>query len=275
MNSVMDDSPYLRSHGFLANVKRPVMVAHRGASGEYPENTIPSFEAALESGADVLEMDARLTADNEVVLVHDRDVGRTTDGEARVNELTLEEIKNLDAGYKFEREGSYPFRDKGIKVPALYEVMERFPGQEMVIEIKEFEDEEIVQKIAELIKHYGLDDKVLITSASDPLLQSFRDIMPSVPTCGGIRESLIFYLLAHMGAARWVEWAFDCLFVVPGFGMLTESFKIDARLAGLHIYVWTINDRDEMHTLLEDGVEGILTNYPAILAEVVTRGGFK
>jgi len=119
---------------------RQRIFAHRGASGAVPENTIEAFETALREGAEILELDVHGTRDGHVVVIHDATLERTTDGSGPVREHTLEEILRLDAGYRFESEpGEYPFRGKGLRIPTLADVLERFPDTPLNIEVKQLD----------------------------------------------------------------------------------------------------------------------------------------
>lgn len=266
----MVESDISRKKSLFAKQRKPIIIAHRGDSIYYPENTLIALETALYKGADALEMDVRVTSDRNVVLMHDRTVERTTDGKGKVEEMTLEEVKSLDAGYNFKFYNNYPFRGKGLEVPTLEEVLNTFPDQLLVLEIKE-NDLATVEEVAKLITQYEAENRVLVISFHDSALNMFRKLTPNVPTCGGVRESLIFYMLSHMGAARWVDWFFDCLVYIPGYAILTESLKKEAYLTGLHIYASTTNSQKEMWTMIEEGVEGILTDYPALLKKVIQK----
>lgn len=108
----------------------PVNFAHRGASGLAPENTLEAFRIGVEAGARGLELDAHMTLDGEVVVLHDPTVDRTTDGSGAVAEMPLADLRRLDAGYRFSPDGgsSYPYRGRGLRIPTLAEVYDEFPG---------------------------------------------------------------------------------------------------------------------------------------------------
>src|SRR5690348_13143818 len=116
---------------------RPV-IAHRGDSAHFPENTIPSFDRGLELGADAIEFDLRVSRDGEVVIIHDPTVDRTTDGTGAVNSLTLAELKDLDAGARFTLDGgqTFPFRGKGLTIPTFDEMLARYTSVPLLIEVK-------------------------------------------------------------------------------------------------------------------------------------------
>lgn len=257
--------------GFFAAFQSPVNVAHRGASGSYPENTLQAFHKALAMGADVLELDVWKTADGEIVVLHDKTVDRTTDGEGYIGEMTLKEVKELDAAYHFMPEEGYPYRGRGVEIPTLKEVFEAFPEQFLLIELKG-EGEGIVREVARLINKYNAKKRVVVGSFNHKTIKKFRAEMPEVPTAAGVNEALAFYVLSHLGVAGWINWDFEGLFVVTrlkGLPVITAPFKAAANCADLYIYVWTINDPDEMEKLIEAGVHGVITDYPYRLRQVI------
>ena len=123
---------------YYVGVTRPLVIAHQGGDGLWAGNTMYAFDKAVEIGADVLEMDAHITKDGENILIHDESVDRTTDGTGLIEELTLAEIQQLDAAYKWTNdEGqTFPFRGQGIQVPTLNGLFEKYPDMRYLIEIK-------------------------------------------------------------------------------------------------------------------------------------------
>ena len=141
--------PYFDATGFQ-------VIAHRGGSGLGPENTLAAFRRSLAAGADVLEMDVRTTADGHLVVLHDATVDRTTDGRGAVKEMTLAQIKALDAGYRWtaDQGRSFPFRGRGITVPTFSEVLETFAETPMIAEIKE-KRPEVSQSVCEMLRRHA------------------------------------------------------------------------------------------------------------------------
>src|SRR5215207_10956636 len=152
-------NPKAPENQYYAGVTHPLVIAHQGGDGVWPGNTMYAFDKAVEIGADVLEMDAHITKDREIVLMHDESVDRTTDGTGLIEDLTLAEIQQLDAAYKWTNdEGqTFPFRGKGIQVPKLEEVFERFPQTRYVIEIK-LTKNLIDRPFCNLIRAYNMQD---------------------------------------------------------------------------------------------------------------------
>src|SRR5215208_3873072 len=120
----MPDAP---ARKYYSDISRPLVIAHQGGDGIWPGDTMYAFEKAVEIGADVLEMDAHITKDRQIVLMHDEEVDRTTDGTGLIEDLTLAELKELDAAYRWSNDDdkTFPYRGKGIQVPALEELFER------------------------------------------------------------------------------------------------------------------------------------------------------
>lgn len=263
------------------DARQPVNLAHSGAQGHAPQNTIPAFELAVEMGADVLEMDLQLTADDVVVVIHDDTVDRTTDGTGRVRDLALAEVRQLETGHDFPGpDGNYPYVGQGIGIPTLGEVFERFPDEWMLLEMKPDSGPGIVGAVAELIRTHGRADRTAVASFDHDLLLELRATLPGIPTNMPEDETFTFVALQLLGAHRWwtppgqmlqVPRTWDLTTPVEweGFRVVTPGFVRASEDRGIDVHVWTINEADEMHRLLNIGVHGILTDYPDRLEAVL------
>jgi glycerophosphoryl diester phosphodiesterase/membrane-associated phospholipid phosphatase len=252
------------------------VIAHAGAQGHAPSNTIEAFDLALEQGADTLEMDLQVTADDEVVVIHDGTVDRTTGAQGEVRGLTLEEVQELDAGWYFEDEdGEHPFRDQGIGIPTLREVLERYPDTHLIVELKTDGDLAIVDPVLDLVREFGRDDgSVTIASFSTDYLEPVRAALPEVPTNMPEGETFGFYVRHLLGLHPWWSPPGE-LFQVPEFHdgrhVVTPRFVRAAERSGVDVQVWTVNEVDQMHRLLDAGVHGIMTDFPDRLVEVIEQ----
>jgi glycerophosphoryl diester phosphodiesterase len=218
-----------------------VKIAHRGASAYEPENTIRSFRRAIELKADMIELDVRKSLDGRLVVIHDRRVDRTTDGRGLVGRKSLGELKELDAGM-------------GERIPTLEEVLEYAAGKAgFVIELKENGLEEDVIKA---IKGYGLIKDVFIVSFSPLRLKVLKEMEPSLKT------GLI--LFASTDPLR-VAKGCGANAVAPFRWFITRSLSERARLSGLYLFTWTVDDREKAERLREIGVNGIVTNKPDLM----------
>ena len=241
-------------------------MAHRGGQGLWPENTLFAFERAAELGADVLDMDVRSTADGVLVAIHDRRVDRTTNGRGDVGELTLAQLKTLDAGSRWtaDRGVSFPFRGRGITVPALEEVFMSFPQLRLSMEIKQ-EEPSIAAPLCSLVRAYDLSDQVLVSSFSAEAMEVFRAACPEVATSAAAREVLVFWGLSRLFLDAAYQPAAQALQVPehPGWlDVVDQRFTSMARAHNMKICVWTVDETEDMRRLLHLGVDGVITSYP-------------
>ena len=259
--------------------ERPLVIAHQGGDGLRPSNTMSAFNHAVELGADVLEMDIHATSDGVIVVIHDATVDRTTNGTGRVQDLTFAEIQALDAGYHWPTlaEESHredrPYRGQGITIPALEEVLATFPDKPMVIEIKQKEPS-IVTPFCDLLKQYNRTgpDQIIVPSFHQKVIEEFRAECPGVPTAVVQNEVIEFYVMHQLRLHRlWVPTAEA--FQVPresaGLTVVTPRFVKDLQAHGVVVHPWTINDESEMVRILSMGVDGIITDYPDKLLEIL------
>ena len=251
------------------------IIAHAGAQGHAPPNTMEAFEAALELGADTLEMDLQLTADNEVVTIHDGTVDRTTDGSGAVGEFTLEELQSLDAGATWEAEdGSTPFAGQGVRHAALREVFEAFPTTPLVIELKTDGGEAIIQPVIDLVDEYDRGTDIIVASFSEDYLGPVREQLPDVATNMPESETYAFYVRTLAGLHPWWSPPGE-VFQVPeefdGRRVVTPRFTRAAERLGIEVQVWTVNDPEQMHRVIDAGAHGIITDYPDRVVEVLAE----
>jgi glycerophosphoryl diester phosphodiesterase len=264
------------NHPFSAQFTRyPLVMPHRGGMGLWPENTLYAFERALAMGADVLEMDMHSTADGVPVVLHDSTVDRTTDGIGPVQGLTLEELKALDAGYQWTSdEGqTFPYRDQGITVPTVEEVFAAFPTTPMNIEIKQTEPS-LVAPFCHLIRDYGMARRVLVASFDEQAMDAFRGECPEVATSTAEGEVIVLFVLSKVRLEGMFSPEASAVQVPEyrsGLHVLTQRFVDAAHRRNLQVHAWTINDVDDMRQLVALGIDGIITDYPDRLLEVLER----
>lgn len=263
---VVERPPILRVEGVM-------VIGHRGTTGLAPENTLPAFQTALEHGAHILEMDVWRTRDGEVVVIHDETVDRTTEGRGRVGEMTLAEIRNLDAGYRFTPDDgrTYPRRGQGIRIPTLGEVLTTFPGAAMLVEIKE-NAPGAVDAVLAVIAAAGAQDRVMIASFHDAVVHRVRELAPQIPTSYTRGEVLRLVILQRLGLAAFASPAAEALQVPEWYGPLRVAHPGLARVArrqGIALHVWTINETEAMYRVIGLGANGVITGYPDRLQRVL------
>ena len=251
--------------------ENPLLVAHRGDSIAAPENTLEAFASAHEKGADVLETDVFLSSDGVVVCIHDTTVTRTTEATGRVDSYTYDELAQLDAGFRFTRDGgqTYPFRGTGVRIPSLREALLALPDAIFNIDMKE--GEPMARPLAALVEELGCQARVQVatTRADGGGMDTFRALQPSVKMVATVGETLSFAALFVVGLPG-AHTPIGFEYQVPVIGGLSDSPELirAANALGQTVQHWTINDRDEMVRLLNIGSDGIMTDDVSMGAEV-------
>jgi glycerophosphoryl diester phosphodiesterase len=260
---------------YTSDLPYPLVIAHQGGDGLWPGNTLYAFEQSAALGVDVLEMDLHITQDGVLVINHDETVDRTTDGTGNIEDMTLAEIKALDAGYDWSNDDgqTFPYRDTGITIPTLEEIFEAFPTYPMTIEIKKTAGSMAVP-FCDTIRSYGMQDKILVASFHDERMQEFRQVCPEVATSSARQETTVFVLLSKAFLGRFYSPPFFSLQVPEessGITVMTAQFVRAAHERGLHVEPWTIDDPDQMQSYIEWGVDGIITDRPDLMLELLGR----
>ncbi len=259
---------------FFAGPK-PRLFAHRGASGEAPENTLVAFRRAVAIGVPYAELDVHATRDGQVVVIHDPTVERTTDGQGRVRDYTLAELQRLDAGYRFSPDDghTFPFRASGVTVPTLREVLLHCPELRFTIEIKQA-DPPIEELVLAVVRECDRAEEVLLASEHDHVLARVRALAPEVATSFAVGEGLDLFqriLTAQLAGYHPPGQALQAPLEFRGIPLITAQTVTAAHALGLEVHVWTINDPQEMERLFALGVDGIMSDFPAQLLAVAQR----
>ncbi len=268
---------------YYTNPRPDVMViAHQGGDGIFPGDTMYAFEKAVELGADVLEMDAHITKDGEIVLMHDEKVDRTTDGSGLIEDLTLAELKGLDAAYQWSNDGgkTFPYRGQGIQVPTLRELFEKFPDMRYVIEIK-LTKNPIDVPLCNLIREKNMQEKVVVASFHDDAMATFRATCPEVATSASRGEVTKFVILGKIFLSGWISPQYQSLQVPwersesKGIPIMTARFIRESHARHLHVEPWTVDDPALMKQYIQWGVDGIMTDRPDVMMAVLEEMGLR
>lgn len=258
------------------NNKQPILVfAHRGGGGLYPENTLEAFRHSAEKKVDVLELDIHATSDGKIVVFHDSSVDRTTNGTGSIKEITLAELKKLDAAYQFSIDNgqTFPFRGKNITIPTLEEIFDAFPQTKFNIEPKQAEPS-IVIPFCNLLREKKKTDKVLVGSFNQTVIDEFRRECPEVGTSASPSEVSEFLAYQKTGLSESYTPPMQALQVPESIGSLqivTKDFVETAHKLNLQVHVWTINESVDMQRLIDLSVDAIMTDYPDRLLELLNR----
>lgn len=257
-------------HPYLS-APTPHLFGHRGASGERPENTLPAFERAVECGVGFLETDCHATSDGEIVLLHDGELSRTTNGEGPVAETRFAELGQLDAGYRFtpDRGVTFPYRGSDVRIPRLRELLAAFPGLRINLEIKQAEPA-IVDAVLDLLRVARALDRVLLAAEDDSVMAKIRAQDPGTALGSSLADVIAFYRALAQDRIASFEPAGHALQIPTSFAessLVTPEALSAAHDLGLVVHVWTINDPSEMRRLLSCGVDGVMSDFPERLVQ--------
>lgn len=242
-------------------VGRPLVLGHRGASEEAPENTLAAFRLAIEQGADGVELDAWRCRSGEVVVVHDEDARRVAGSPLRVPDATLPELRALDVG---AWKGA---RFRGERMPLLLEVLEALPGAIVNVELKSRgRDLRLAEATARAITRAGAQGRVIVSSFDFRLVSAFRLAAPEVPV-GLLFDGDHPWRLRTAVAARLLHAAA----VHPALPLVTPERVARWRRRGLAVNVWTADAPEEVERLATLGVDAIITDAPGRARELVRR----
>jgi glycerophosphoryl diester phosphodiesterase len=252
--------------------RSPVAIAHRGSRVLWPENTDTSFQGAYDLGYRHFETDLHLTSDGVLVCFHDPTVDRTTNSTGPVEAHTLAELQSLDAGYRHGTPDGYSYRDLGARVPTLEWLLTNFPDVSVVVDMK---SNGLARPLADIIEDLGAHDRLIVGSFSDVRLAEFRQITGGrVPTSVGSNLARRWVLASRVGrGARGDAAALQLPAFSRGVRVVDEKLVKAAHRADLQVHVWTVNTRSEMTRLLDIGVDGLITDRPDLLRDLLVERG--
>jgi len=240
----------------------PIVIGHRGDKLYAPENTLSSFKQAAEKGADGVEFDVKLTADQQVIVLHDPTVDRTTNGSGKVAKLSLEEIRRFDAGIQ------YPGKFPNEKIPTLEEVFETVGRRLfMNIELTNYStpNDGLVTKVVELVKNHGMENRVLFSSFFPWNLQKAGTLLPETPCALLTMRGWKGYLGRSFG------WRGGCAALNPFMTDVNAGLVFRVHTAGKRINAWTVTAEDDIKRMIGLGVDGIITGDPALTFRLLGR----
>ncbi len=253
------------------------LIAHRGGSALAPENTLPAFEAAARLGADAFELDVRLTRDGALVIFHDEDTLRITGAPGRVRDRSLAELRRLDAGWSFTPDGgrSHPWRGRGVAVPTLAELLAAHPRARLNVELKDTAPE-AAEALAREVRAAGALDRVCLGSFDDGQSARLRGLVPEACHFLPEQAGTLHVLAAHCGAdpascPQGYDVADVPLRTEAGILVADEASVRWFHALGMKVFVWTVDEEDDMRAVLAAGADGVMTDHPERLARVLGR----
>ncbi len=259
---------------------RPLIMAHRGDPQAGPENSIAALRNAVEVGCDVLETDLRLTRDHHFILFHDETLDRCTGYEGLVSNHDLDELLQMDLGYSYTPDDgeTFPFRYSGEKMITLEEAFTEFPNMHFNLDIKD-KAPEAPKLLASVLERHEMGRNVVVGSFHETQLERFRILAPNVATAAhpGEVSRFVFAVKMFMVPVIARKCNYEAFQVPLNYGrinIINERFIKAAHKKDVAIHVWTINEKEKMEWLIDLGVDGIFTDDPKLLREVLQEKGY-
>lgn len=269
------------NHFIAKDGKRPMIIAHGGAKHLFPENTLLAFDSVSIIGVDVLEIDVRITKDSILVTHHDAEIDNTSDGSGMLYDFTYKELLAFNFGYKFtDIYGKQPYQHKQLQIASLKDVFLNHPEIYMIAEIKD-EGERgrlAARKMKSLIEECSMQNKVIVASFHHEILQYFREISGgSIPVSAAQKDATKFVLSskAFMSFLHRPDYiALQLPQRAAGMNLGTKRVINTAHRRNIAVQYWTINDKENMRKLIENGADGIITDRPDLMRELLIEMGY-
>lgn len=241
-----------------------LIIAHRGASSLAPENTFAAFDRALAGGADGIEFDLQLSKDNYPVVIHDENLERTTTGQGMVRDYDLADLKSFDAGSWFAAEFS------GERIPTLDQLFKRYENSKLLfnLELKTSmtDNQGLEEAVLKCVAEFNLEKRVVISSFNHQSLVRCKELNPH------IRTGMLYFEELESPWERALS--LGCYSAHPFFYYLQEAEVIEGfKNHNLPVYTWTVNDPEQMEYLVKNEIDAIITDYPQVLSEIITKAG--
>ena len=268
--------PQETNHPVLQRLSKPVTIAHQGGNKVYPDESLMAFTNAVDMGIQVLEVDIHRTRDGVIVINHDLTIDRLTDSSGLIREMYWDGLQQVDGAYNWTPDGiTYPYRGKGVKILSLNALLDSFPQLVYDIEIKQH-DPPLENDLCDILRQYGVAvNQVVVASFNDETLTRFHQACPEVATSLPVNKGTILYALSRIGLERLLPLDAVVAQLPPYFSTKLGRLELDRRYINAfakgnrQVWVWTVNDSIEMKRMFDLGADGIITDRPDILMNIV------
>ena len=252
------------------------IVAHRGDSAYFPENTLPAFKSAAELGVDCIETDVHLTSDGQCIIWHDDTLEKLTDDNGLISDKSYEELLTLNAGNMFSRDNgrTFPFRGKDVTIATLDEVLKALPHMRFNVDLKD-DNIELVKEFSRVVRKNKAQNRVLGASFHNSIIKKLRIMIPEIATSFSRAEMRIIVILDKIGILGFHGKFHGDAAQVPEYDnktkIITKSFIYNLHRKGVMVHVWTVNEKSDMLRFYNMGVDAVITDNPRLLIETVNE----
>jgi glycerophosphoryl diester phosphodiesterase len=252
------------------------VVAHRGDSAFFPENTIPAFKSASDLGVDCIETDVHLSSDGVCVIWHDDTLKRLTGTEEFISNIPYKKLMTLDPGRMFSMDQgkTYPFRGGNIKIATLDEALKALPNMRFNVDLKD-NNYKLVKEFAKIIRENNAQKRILGASFHDNMLKNIRTLIPEIPSSFSRKEMRRIVIFDKLRILKFMGNFKADAAQIPEYDkkikVLTKSLINNFHNKGVHVHVWTVNKKDDMIRLIKMGVDTIMTDNPRLLIKTINE----
>ena len=259
----------------------PWIIAHGGAKKLYPGNRFLAFQSSAALGVDMLEMDVRMTKDGILLTHHDQDIDRMSNGTGNVIDYTYEDLLAFNFGYNFQDEkGNYPYRNDSIAPCKLSEVFSTFSHIPLMVELKDRgeDGQKAARILKDMISKYEIQDKIVVVAFDEAVLSYFQEITADKIQIGSSQEETKDFVITALSAMEYLYRPKATVVAIPsqnsGINLASERLINSAHRRNMAVHYWTINDPEEMKKLISLGADGLITDRPDIMKEVLVEMGY-
>jgi glycerophosphoryl diester phosphodiesterase len=259
----------------------PWIIAHGGSKKLFPENTMMAFRGSAALKVDALEMDVTMTKDEVLVTHHDLTIDRLSNGSGKVIDYTYEELLDFNFGYNFKDvDGNYPYQNDTIPIGKLADVFTEFNDWELMVELKDRGEDgkKAAEVLAEMIETYDLKDNIVVVAFSEEVLSYFHEITDGEILIGTSEEETKDFVFTSLSAMEFLYRPEATVVAIPtknsGVNLASKRVINSAHRRNMAVHYWTINEKEEMRHLIEMGADGLITDRPDLMKEVLIEMGY-
>lgn len=264
----------------ISEDEAPMIIAHGGAKALFPENTMLAFDGSVNIGIDALEMDICLTKDEILVTHHDKTIDRMSDGEGALNDYNFEELLQFNFGDGFENlDGEFPYKNTKVEIAKVEDVIAKYASYPLIIEIKD--DAELGEKAADLlikmIDDYGIKSTSIIASFHDEIIDYIIEKEKGYLVSTAETEARRMVITTKSGMTLFYKpdaMALQLPMESAGLNLTRKRIIKQAHKRNMAIHYWTINNKEDMKLLIENGADGLITDRPDLMNELITEMGY-
>jgi len=260
---------------------KPWIIAHGGAKQLFPENTMVAFSGAVQIGIDALEMDVCMTKDEMLITHHDLTIDRMSDGEGRVLDFTFQELLQFNFGEDFQDiDGNYPYREDTVLATKLEDVFTEYGNMPLMVEIKDKGEDgkRAAEVLKELINTHQIQNNIVVVAFSEEVLAYFYEITNGEILIGTSEEETKDFVFTGLSAMEFLYQPNASIVAIPtsnsGISLASKRVINSAHRRNMAVHYWTINDKETMRKLIENGADGLITDRPDLMKELLVEMGF-